>query len=55
MLKEGADLQAMIGEIADFFEIVIAYISELLAKFEKHFTFEEENYNKYPVEETTTL
>lgn len=46
-LKEGADVNAMISEIADFFEIVIAYIQELLAKFEKHFTFEEEGYNDY--------
>ncbi len=46
-LKEGADLNAMIGEIADFFEIVIAYIQDLLAKFEKHFTYEEEGYNDY--------
>lgn len=46
MLKEGADLNAMITEIADFFEIVVAYIQELLAKFEKHFVFEEYTYDE---------
>lgn len=53
MLKEGADLQQIAADILGFLKSFIAEIMAVLAKFEKHFAFEEDGYNKYPVEETT--
>lgn len=54
MLKEGADLQQIAADILGFLKSFIEEIMAVLAKFEKHFTFTEEGYNDYPVDESTT-
>lgn len=46
-LKENADLQVVAQDIISFFKSLVEEIMAILAKFEKHFTFEEEGYNDY--------
>ena len=53
MLKEGVTLQQLADDILGFLKSFIDEVMAVLAKFEKHFTFTEEGYNDYPVEETT--
>ena len=43
------------NEFFAIFEKIVAVISELLKKFEKHFTFEEYEYKTEAEEESTTL
>ena len=46
-LKDTADIQVVAQDIIDFFKSLIEEIMAVLAKFESHFQFEEEGYNKY--------
>ena len=53
MLKNDVTLQQLADDILGFLKSFIEEVMAVLANFEKHFTFEEKDYNKYPVEDTT--
>lgn len=47
MFKEGVTLQQVADDILGFLKSFIEQVMEILANFEKHFTFEEDGYNDY--------